>query len=63
MSELLHDLIEQSARGTPGAPALQFAKTVVSYAELGELLRGPGIAEEFHRLVDDYVETHYKRRD
>ncbi len=26
-------------------------------------LRGPGIAEEFHRLVDDYVETHYKRRD
>lgn len=34
MSELLHDLIDQSARGTPDAPALQFAKTVVSYAEL-----------------------------
>ncbi len=26
-------------------------------------LRGPGIAEEFRGLVDDYVETHYKRRD
>ncbi len=34
MSELLHDLIDRSARGTPDAPALQFAKTVVSYAEL-----------------------------
>ena len=26
-------------------------------------LRGPGIAQEFHRLVDDYVETRYKRRN
>ena len=34
MSELLHDLIEHSARRTPDAPALQFAKTVLSYAEL-----------------------------
>jgi (E)-4-hydroxy-3-methylbut-2-enyl-diphosphate synthase len=25
-------------------------------------LRGPNIAEEFHRLVDDYVETRYERR-
>jgi len=37
MSELLHDLIEHSARGTPDAQALQFAKTVVSYAELAEM--------------------------
>ena len=27
------------------------------------ILRGPGIAQEFHRLVDDYVETRYKRRN
>ena len=26
-------------------------------------LRGPKIAEEFQRIVDDYVESHYKRRD
>ncbi len=39
MSELLHDLIDQSARGTPHAPALQFAKTVVSYAELADMTR------------------------
>ena len=38
MSELLHDLIEHSARETPDAPALQFAKTVVSYAELAEMM-------------------------
>ena len=25
-------------------------------------LRGPNIAEEFHRIVDEYVETHYERR-
>jgi len=25
-------------------------------------LRGPNIAEEFHRIVDDYVDTHYERR-
>ena len=25
-------------------------------------LRGPKIAEEFQRIVDDYVESHYKRR-
>jgi (E)-4-hydroxy-3-methylbut-2-enyl-diphosphate synthase len=25
-------------------------------------LRGPAIAEEFHRMVDDYVATHYRRR-
>ena len=25
-------------------------------------LRGPNIAEEFHRIVDDYVETHYEKR-
>ena len=37
MSELLHHLIEHSARGTPDAPALQFAKTAVSYAELAEM--------------------------
>jgi (E)-4-hydroxy-3-methylbut-2-enyl-diphosphate synthase len=26
-------------------------------------LRGPGIAEEFHRIVDDYVETHYAKKE
>ncbi len=26
-------------------------------------LRGPKIAEEFQRIVDDYVESHYARRD
>ena len=25
-------------------------------------LRGPNIAEEFHRIVDDYVDIHYERR-
>ena len=25
-------------------------------------LRGPNIAEEFHRIVDEYVDTHYERR-
>jgi (E)-4-hydroxy-3-methylbut-2-enyl-diphosphate synthase len=25
-------------------------------------LRGPDIAEEFHKIVDDYVDSHYKRR-
>ena len=25
-------------------------------------LRGPKIAEEFHRIVDDYVESHYEKR-
>jgi (E)-4-hydroxy-3-methylbut-2-enyl-diphosphate synthase len=25
-------------------------------------LRGATIAEEFHRIVDEYVETHYERR-
>ena len=25
-------------------------------------LRGPDIAEEFQKIVDDYVDSHYKRR-
>jgi len=25
-------------------------------------LRGPNIAEEFHKIVDDYVDSHYQRR-
>ncbi len=25
-------------------------------------LRGPGIAEEFHRIVDEYVEAHYAKK-
>ena len=25
-------------------------------------LRGPKIAEEFHRIVDDYVDSHYEKR-
>jgi len=39
----------------PAAPVFIDGKKAVT-------LRGPGIAEEFHQLVDDYVETHYKRR-
>ena len=34
MSELLHDLIDQSARRAPDATALQFAKTSLTYNEL-----------------------------
>jgi (E)-4-hydroxy-3-methylbut-2-enyl-diphosphate synthase len=26
-------------------------------------LRGPRIAEDFQKIVDDYVKSHYKRRD
>ena len=26
-------------------------------------LRGPGIAEEFHRIVDEYVENRFARRN
>ncbi len=40
----------------PAAPVFIDGKKAIT-------LRGPGIAEEFHRLVDDYVDTHYKRRD
>ena len=40
----------------PAAPVFIDGKKAVT-------LRGPRIAEEFHRLVDDYVETHYKQRD
>jgi len=40
----------------PAAPVFIDGKKTVT-------LRGPGIAEEFHRLVDDYVEQHFLRRN
>ncbi len=40
----------------PAAPVfIDGSKTVT--------LRGPKIAEEFQKIVDDYVDSHYKRRD
>ena len=40
----------------PAAPVFIDGKKAVT-------LRGPAIAEEFHRIVDDYVETRYPKRD
>ncbi len=40
----------------PAAPVFIDGKKTVT-------LRGPAIAEEFVKIVDDYVATHYKRRD
>jgi len=40
----------------PAAPVFVDGKKTVT-------LRGPGIAEEFQKIVDEYVETHYRRRD
>jgi (E)-4-hydroxy-3-methylbut-2-enyl-diphosphate synthase len=40
----------------PAAPVFIDGKKTVT-------LRGPEIAEEFVKIVDDYVATHYKRRD
>jgi (E)-4-hydroxy-3-methylbut-2-enyl-diphosphate synthase len=40
----------------PAAPVFIDGKKTVT-------LRGPAIAEEFVKIVDDYVVTHYKRRD
>jgi (E)-4-hydroxy-3-methylbut-2-enyl-diphosphate synthase len=39
----------------PAAPVFIDGKKAVT-------LRGPKIAEEFHKLVDEYVESHYARR-
>ena len=39
----------------PAAPVFVDGKKTVT-------LRGPGIAEEFQKIVDDYVESHYQRR-
>ena len=39
----------------PAAPVFIDGKKTVT-------LRGPGIAEEFQKIVDDYVESHYQRR-
>ena len=40
----------------PAAPVFIDGKKTVT-------LRGPRIAEEFQEIVDDYVESHYQRRD
>ncbi len=39
----------------PAAPVFVDGKKAVT-------LRGPNIAEEFQKIVDDYVDSHYKRR-
>ncbi|MFQ5763659.1 MAG: flavodoxin-dependent (E)-4-hydroxy-3-methylbut-2-enyl-diphosphate synthase [Rhodospirillales bacterium] len=39
----------------PAAPVFIDGKKTVT-------LRGPTIAEEFHKIVDEYVDTHYRRR-
>ncbi len=39
----------------PAAPVFIDGKKTVT-------LRGPNIAEEFQKIIDDYVETHYPRR-
>ena len=57
--ESKHAHIGISLPGTgeePAAPVFIDGKKTVT-------LRGPHIAEEFHRLVDDYVENHFPRRD
>jgi (E)-4-hydroxy-3-methylbut-2-enyl-diphosphate synthase len=56
--ESKHANIGISLPGTgeePAAPVFVDGKKAVT-------LRGPRIAEEFHKLVDDYVESHYARR-
>ena len=57
--ESKHANIGISLPGTgeePAAPVfIDGAKSVT--------LRGPAIAEEFHRIVDEYVENHYPRRN
>lgn len=40
MTELLHDLIFQSAQRAPGDPALRHGKTTLSYDELARVARG-----------------------
>ncbi len=40
----------------PAAPVFVDGKKTVT-------LRGPKIAEEFQKIVDDYVESHYQKRD
>ena len=40
----------------PAAPVFIDGKKTVT-------LRGPAIAKEFVKIVDDYVASHYKRRD
>jgi (E)-4-hydroxy-3-methylbut-2-enyl-diphosphate synthase len=40
----------------PAAPVFIDGKKTVT-------LRGPAIAEDFVKIVDDYVASHYKRRD
>ncbi len=56
--ESKHANIGISLPGTgeePAAPVFIDGKQAIT-------LRGPDIAEEFHRLVDEYVDTHYAKR-
>ena len=57
--ESKHANIGISLPGTGEQPAAP----VYIDGERAVTLRGPGIAEEFRRIVDDYVESHYPRRD
>jgi (E)-4-hydroxy-3-methylbut-2-enyl-diphosphate synthase len=57
--ESKHANIGISLPGTgeePAAPVFIDGKKAVT-------LRGPKIAEEFHKLVDDYVESHFAKRN
>ncbi len=57
--ESKHANIGISLPGTgeePAAPVFIDGKQAIT-------LRGPDIAEEFHRLVDEYVDTHYAKRN
>ena len=57
--ESKHANIGISLPGTgeePAAPVFIDGKQAIT-------LRGPDIAEEFHRLVDEYVDTHYAKKE
>ncbi len=56
--ESKHADIGISLPGTGEEPAAP----VFIDGEKSMTLRGPGIAEEFQKIVDEYVESHYKRR-
>ena len=57
--ESKHANVGISLPGTGEQPAAP----VYIDGERAVTLRGPGIADDFRRIVDDYVESHYPRRD
>ncbi len=56
--ESKHSNIGISLPGTGEEPAAP----VFIDGEKAMILRGPNLAEDFHRVVDDYVESHYPKR-